>query len=195
MGEESGLSDRQTEAIWVVDPIDGTTNFSRGLPFFSVSIALLHGSEVKIGVIFNPTTDELFFAERGQGAYLNGDAIHVSTYRDPARAVICLDRGYAKADVERMVTILSRLDRKYNVRVFGTSAFELTTLARGATDAFICSGDELWDYVAGVLLVQEAGGKFTDWRGEPWNRHHSFVFASNGALHDLLLPEISDLQA
>ncbi len=194
LGEESGLSDRQSEAIWVIDPIDGTTNFARGLPLFAVSIALMRGHDIVLGVIFNPTTNEYFFAEQGQGAYRNGRRIQVSSVQEPTRAVVCLERGYGEEDVRRMAEIFRRLGAKYNFRILGTTALELCTVAAGLTDAFISSGDELWDFAAGVLLVQEAGGKFTDWRGDQWHGRDSFIFASNGHLHELLLKEIRNLQ-
>lgn len=194
LGEETGRTDTASRKFWVVDPIDGTTNFSRMLPLFAVSIALMQDAEILLGVIFNPYTKEYFYAEKGHGAYRNGSPIQVSTNHQPAKSIVLLDHGYAEADVARMTTLYRRLGLKYGLRLLGTTALALTMVANGKADAFISSGDELWDFAAGVLLVQEAGGNFTDWRGQPWDGHTPFIFASNGRLHESLLPHIRDLQ-
>ena len=194
LGEESGLDGRGSELVWVVDPIDGTTNFARGLPLFAISIALMRGIDRLLGVILNPTSNDCYFAERGRGAYVNGEAMHVSANQNPRQAVIHVSSGYAANDRQRLVELMRRLDGTYSARILGTTALELCLVASGVTDAFVCSGDELWDYAAGVLLVEEAGGIFTDWRGQPWNGQHAFVFASNGQLHRPILEQIQDLQ-
>ena len=194
LGEESGLSHRDAAWVWVVDPIDGTTNFSRKIPLFAVSIALLRGREIALGVILNPNSNECYFAERGKGAYRNGLKMKVSTTQNPERAVIFLNHGYRTDDLQRMAHLTARLGSTYSTRTLGTTALELCWVANGLVDAFICSGDELWDYAAGVLLVQEAGGKFTDWRGDAWDGQQAFIFASNGPLHAKLLKDIEDLQ-
>ena len=106
-----------------------------------------------------------------------------------------MDHGYAEADLGRMTTLYKRLGSTFNLRLLGSTALELCLVANGTVDAFISSGDELWDFAAGVLLVQEAGGKFTDWQGRPWDGQSGFVFASNGQLHPKLLKEIADLQS
>lgn len=194
LGEEGGLDGQDSGLVWVVDPIDGTTNFSRKLPLFAVSIALLQGQELILGVILNPTTGDCYFAEQGQGAYQNGQPIQVSANQDPARSIIFLNHGYRADDFKRMTILTRRLGMRYNVRTLGTTALELCLVASGLADAFICSGDSLWDYAAGGILVQEAGGKFTDWRGEPWDAQEAFIFAANDQLYDPLLAEIIDLQ-
>lgn len=194
LGEETGLDRQNSDQVWVVDPIDGTTNFSRSLPLFAVSIALMQDRELVLGVILNPNTGDCYFAERGRGAYCNGHPIKVSANQDPAKSIIFLNHGYAADDIERMAELMRRLGSTYNVRTLGTTALELCTVAGGMADAFICSGDALWDYAAGGILVQAAGGKFTDWRGEAWNERNAFIFASNGVFHEPLLNEISDLQ-
>ncbi len=194
LGEESGLTQTDSDRRWVIDPIDGTSNFFRKLPLFGVSIALMKEAEVLLGVILNPLTGECFFAEQGRGAFVNGRPIRVSANRDPAKSVLILERGYAEADLERMATLTRRLGQKYGVRILGSSAVELCAVASGTADAFICSGDELWDYAAAIPLIREAGGQLTDWRGQPWDPRHPFVLASNGLFHDMLVSEIADLQ-
>lgn len=194
LGEETGRTETESQKFWVVDPIDGTTNFSRGLPLFAISIALMQETDILLGVIFNPYTKEYFYAEKGKGAYRNGSPIQVSANRLPAKSIVLLDHGYAEADLERMTVLYRRLGLQYSLRLLGTTALGLTLVANGTVDAFISSGDELWDFAAGVLLAQEAGGSFTDWRGRPWDGQTPFIFASNGRLHEALLPHIRDLQ-
>jgi myo-inositol-1(or 4)-monophosphatase len=194
LGEESGLTRTGSDLRWVIDPIDGTANFFRKLPLFAVSIALMKESEVLLGVILNPLTEECFFAEQGRGAFMNGQPIRVSANRDPAKSLIILERGYAEADLERMATLARRLGQKYGVRILGSSALELCTVANGSVDIFICSGDELWDYAAAIPLIREAGGQLTDWRGQPWDPQTPFVLASNGLLHEMLVSELADMQ-
>ena len=194
LGEETGRTDTASHKFWVVDPIDGTTNFSRMLPLFAISIALMQDSDILLGVIFNPYTKEYFYAEKGHGAFLNGSPIQVSTNRLPAKSIVLLDHGYAEADLERITTVYRQLGPKYSLRLLGTTALALTLVANGKADAFISVGDELWDFAAGVLLVQEAGGSFTDWRGRPWDGQTPFIFASNSRLHESLLPYIRNLQ-
>lgn len=192
LAEEGGLVGKKSNTYWVVDPLDGTSNFSQGLPFFGITIALLRNNQVEIGVTFNPITSDCFYTQRGKGAYQNGKPIKVSSL---SANLIFLSFGYTQEGRTRFVKAAEILLKNgYFIRKFGSSAIELCYLAKGTADAFICSGDELWDYAAGIILVEEAGGKVTDWKGNLWNNTNSFILATNGVIHEALLKQISDLQ-
>lgn len=194
VGEEGGQTGGTSDTYWIVDPIDGTTNFARGIPLFAVSVALLQGHEALVGVILDPIRQECFYAEKGRGAYVNGRPIRVSSNQNLASSTVFVNHGYPKEDRERFVAVVSRLAENFFIRKFGTTALELAYVANGLVDAFICSGDELWDFAAGVRLIQEAGGRFTDWQGRDWDGSTSFILLSNGLLHDYLSDKIGDLQ-
>ena len=195
LSEEAGGQRPQDAALWVVDPLDGTTNFSRGLPLCAVNVALMRGPRVEMGVIYHPLTDECYHAERGAGAWCNDERLSVSSVADPDLAVLYLTHGYPAADRERYGTALSRLAMRSYAHTLGSTAVELSWVAAGRGDGWICSGDELWDFAAGMVLVEEAGGRISDWRGAPWDGHSPYTVITNGAVHDHVVETIADLQA
>lgn len=194
LSEESGWKDTGSDYRWVVDPIDGTTNYSRGNPVFAVSIALLHGDEPVAGVIDLPVQKKRYAAQREGGAFLNGSRIHVSKPSRVSKSILCIEFGRAPEDGQRMAEVVRRLSPAYSLRLMGSTAFEMTWVACGRADAFISCGDKLWDYAAGLLIIREAGGRILDWRGRDWRNRSSFVLASNGHADRNLLPLLSDLQ-
>jgi myo-inositol-1(or 4)-monophosphatase len=194
MSEETSPDESSRDLSWIVDPIDGTTNFASKIPLFAVSVALLRDQDVILGVILNPMTDECFYAEKGKGAYLNGQPLQVAAKTDPGATILFLNHGYPATDRKRYATLADRLGTTFFVRTFGPTALELCYLARGCAAGFICSGDELWDFAAGIVLVEEAGGKVTDWKGRHWDRSTSFILASNTSCHEELIAQIADLQ-
>ena len=194
ISEETAPHDPPPGRSWIIDPLDGTTNFAHKLPLFAVSIALFQDQDVVLGVILNPMTGACFYAEKGKGAYLNGQPIMVSPQSDPSTTVLFLDHGYRTEDRKRYALIANRFAHRYAMRTIGTTALGLAYLARGCAGGFICSGDEFWDYAAGIVLIEEAGGKVTDWKGHHWDRRNAFILASNGFLHQELGAQIADLQ-
>lgn len=192
--EETGNIEGSNE-LWVIDPIDGTTNFSRNVPLFCLSIGLIRKNKIELGVIYNPVLDELYFAEKGKGAFLNEKRIYISTQQTLKGSVMFINNGYALEDKEKYVEVSKRLIPYSSLRKFGSTAFELCYVAKGSADAFISSGDELYDYAAGLIIVEEAGGKVTDWKGKGWNNTNSFILASNGKIHQELLQKIQNLQS
>lgn len=166
--------DAGLDGLWCIDPIDGTTNFINGLPFFAVSVAYLEQGRTRLGVTYNPITDEMFYARAGGGAYLNGQRLPL---RPPAQAI---ERGVANIDFKRIPKPLA--DRIavsppfYSQRNFGSSTLEWAYLATGRIDVYLHGGQMLWDYAAGRLLLAEAGGlacTLTDDDfdlGPPWQR-------------------------
>jgi myo-inositol-1(or 4)-monophosphatase len=148
----------------------------------------------QVGVVYQPLGQKLYYAELGKGAFLNGAPISVSGKSNPAEAILLINHGYRQSDMERCVAVIQRLGPQYETRKFGATALELAWLAQGLADAFLCSGDELWDYAAGMLLIREAGGQVTDWRGHHFNGESSYMCASNGIFHSQLVNAVHDLQ-
>ena len=173
------------EYLWIVDPIDGTTNFVHGFPFFSVSIALAHKGEVIVGVIYDPIRDELFVAEKGKGAYVHGNKMAVSSENNLQSSLVATgfpaDREYALP--VNMKGLQAMVPEVRNVRTSGSAALHLAYLAAGRLSGFWEIGLNSWDLAAGVLIVQESGGMVTDTKGNPYDLSVRNVLASNGLIH------------
>lgn len=186
--EEGGESTRDAAYVWVVDPLDGTTNYSRRFPIFSVSVGLVHQGELAVGVVYDPLADRLFAAERGRGATLNGAALHVSRIDRVGGTVVGLD--WARSQDNRH-EIVARLDRVApacgTLRGIGSAALGLCYVSAGWLDAYFHIGLKPWDMAAGLLLIQEAGGRVTDLQGRPWQPWVPRVLGSNGRVHQALL--------
>lgn len=194
LGEESGLTGGEDDWLWVIDPIDGTTNFAHRIPFFVVSIALMYQAQFYLGVILNPSTGDCYYAERGKGAFKNGQPIQVSTVDNLGHSLVCISSGYPMEDKTRQAEIMRRLGGHCGLRRFGATALELCLVAEGVAEAFLCSGDSLWDYAAGAVILLEAGGRFSDWHAADQQGETAFICASNGRIHPHLLPHLRDLQ-
>ncbi|MDZ7724207.1 MAG: inositol monophosphatase family protein [candidate division KSB1 bacterium] len=193
LSEETGSQEKKGDHLWIMDPIDGTSNFSRGLGICTVSLALFDKDGARIGVIGDPLRHDMYYAERGAGAFCNDQPIHVSDIDDARKSLIILECGHPPRDRQLMSRVWRRLAH-FDVRQLGSTAYELCTVACGKTDAFICAGDQIWDYAAGMLIVTEAGGRFCNWNGEPWQESNPHIYASNSYIDDLILPNIQDLQ-
>ena len=190
--EESGQTEGRSDARWIVDPLDGTTNYAHGVPFFSTSVALEKAGEVVAGVVHDPMANETYAAERGGGATLNGEPMGVSGTDEPARALLGT-RGTSFADrPEELETGLDLFGRlaglARGMRRLGSGALDLCYVAAGRLDGCYEQGFSAWDVAAGVLIVEEAGGKVTDRRGGRLDPEESGgLVASNGPLHPALL--------
>ena len=187
-GALSAAGGPDAEYKWIVDPLDGTTNYAHGYPVFCVSIALEHRGELVVGVVYDPTRGELFAAERGEGATLNGRRVRVSETDELNRALICTGFPY---DV-RERTDFARHFRDFimkaqSVRRDGAAALDLAYVAAGRFDGFYEEGLRPWDVAAGVLLVEEAGGRVTHYDGSPFHIYKPPIAASNGLVHDAML--------
>jgi myo-inositol-1(or 4)-monophosphatase len=185
------------EYLWIVDPIDGTTNFVHGFPYFVVSIALARRGEVIVGVIYDPNRDEMFVAEKGKGAYLRGKPIRVSSEERLGDALVAT--GFPSDTVSTLPVNLRGLQAvapiARNVRSAGSAALHLAYVAAGRLSGFWELGLNSWDLAAGALLVQEAGGRVTDTRGEPYSLSVRHVLATNGFVHGELLQTLADAEA
>ncbi len=186
--EEDGASGGDAPFVWVVDPLDGTTNYSRRMPIFSVSIGLVHEGELEAGVVYDPLRDHLFVAERGRGATLNGQALQVNAIDRMDYAVVGLDWAHAHQDRHEILTRLGQIAPACGtLRGLGSAALGLCYVAAGWIDAYFHIGLKPWDMAAGLLLIQEAGGRVTDLDGQPWQLWGQRILVSNGHIHQALL--------
>ncbi len=177
---------------WIIDPIDGTTNFAHGLPLFAVSIAVERKGELVAGVIYHPPMDEMFVAERGAGAFVRRggreEPVKVSDIATVAEAVVASGLPYEIRESGRNIPEIERLMRTaIEVRILGAAALHLAYVAAGRIAAFWEPGLNAWDIAAGALLVQEAGGRITDMHGRPFHVDCRDVLATNGRVHDEML--------
>ena len=186
--EETWLKEL-TGYTWVVDALDGTTNFIRGIPQFAVSIALVYQGEIIVGVVYDPTRDELFSAEKGQGAFLNGEPIHVSAREQLCDAIVSM--GYPASDMTKRADTLERFAKIAmqigSLRVFNCAAILLSYVACGRTDMTFEEGIHLWDMAAGILLIKEAGGKIAGIDGSEFTIYRKDNLAGNPALVDTFI--------
>ncbi len=191
--EESGRHKGDSDYLWIIDPIDGTTNYAHSYPFFSISIALEIKGELKIGLIYDPVKDEMFTAESGQGAFLNGKRIHVSSSADLEHSHMCT--GFMHENewmVEENIKHFGNFIRRARaVRRDGSAALDLCYLACGRFDGFWELGLNPWDTAAGVLIVLEAGGKITDFMGGSYTIYTKEILASNGIIHEDMIEILS----
>ncbi len=199
--EESGASGSDNWSWrWIVDPLDGTTNFLHGIPHWGISIALEKrlpdgGSELAAGLVYAPAVDEMFWAEKGMGAYMNDRRLRVSARRDAKEAVFATGIPFAAVDPRRRLafarTIGSLMAETAGIRRFGAAALDLAWVAAGRYDGFWELGLKPWDLAAGVLIVREAGGYVTDAHdGDP--RTRGDVVAANPHLHPYLRDHVAD---
>ena len=181
--EESGLHEGAGSDRWIIDPIDGTTNFAHGYPLFCISIAYEREGELEAGVIFAPAIGELFTAKRGEGASLNGRTLHVSTIGDVGDALACT--GFQPAYVDRNIAQFRAMSNcAQAVRRDGSAALDLAYVACGRYDMFWEFDLHAWDVAAGTLLVREAGGTVTRMDGAAATLDGADILASNGHVHD-----------
>lgn len=193
LGEEGGLSlVEESEFAWVLDPIDGTTNFSRGIPIFGISLALMKGEELYLGVISNPNEGLIYSAEKGEGAFRNGERLSLNCDKNRS-PVIFLNNGYGDDAHKRCKVQTNKISNRYCKRSLGTTVVELSYLIDGRVDAFLCSGDKLWDFAAALLIAEEAGLSVSCWDGSPWKYGRDDIIVCRPDLKDELVGISSDL--
>jgi myo-inositol-1(or 4)-monophosphatase len=185
VAEEGTGRETGSEFRWHVDPLDGTTNFAHSYPCFSVSIALARRGTIIAGVVFNPYYDELFASARGEGATLNGKPIHVSKVDTLAASLLCT--GFPAHKRVTSPNIHYYWDftlRSHGVRRDGSAALDLASVAAGRFEVFWEFGLNKWDVAAGILLIEEAGGKVSDFDGNPYELGGPMILATNGLVHE-----------
>lgn len=189
---EEGAEDWSQKARghrWIIDPIDGTTNFTHGVPPYAVSIALQHEAEIVVGVVLDVAADELFSAVRGSGIYVDGRPAQVSKTQVMDKALLATGFPYRTFEqVDRYLEVLGCfMRRSRGIRRHGAASVDLAWLACGRFDGFFETGLSPWDVAAGVLLVEEGGGRVTDYRGEGHPIFDRQILATNGLLHEPML--------
>jgi myo-inositol-1(or 4)-monophosphatase len=196
MGEEGTRREHGSDYKWYVDPLDGTTNFAHGFPVFCVSLGLAHKGERIAGVIYDPTRNELFAAERGSGASMNGQSIHVSKTKRLLESLVATGFPSHKRHKNPNIHYYHQITlRSHGVRRAGSAALDLCNVAAGRVDGFWEFNLNPWDTAAGVLLVEEAGGIVTDMHGGPFQLASREVLASNRLIHGELLKEFAAIEA
>ena len=189
--EESGRRSTSSEYVWIIDPLDGTTNYAHGYPFFSISIALEVDGTVKAGLVYDPVKDEMFSAELGKGAFMNGEAIGVSgsARLDESHLVTGFVHDDARMVEENLRHFSDFIWRARAVRRDGSAALDLCYVACGRFDGFWELGLNPWDTAAGALIVEEAGGRVTNFTGDEYSIYVKEILASNNGIH----PEMIDV--
>lgn len=196
IGEEGARVETGGDYRWYVDPLDGTTNFAHGYPVFCVSLGLTFQGKRKAAVVYDPTRDELFGAERGKGAQLNGEAIAVSRTSQLKQSLVATGFPSHKRHKNPNIHFYHQLTlRTHGVRRAGSAALDLACVACGRFDGFWEFNLNSWDTAAGILLVEEAGGKVSGFRGEELAITDRDVLASNGILHAELVQEFGEIFA
>lgn len=185
MEERGAVAGEDTSNRWIVDPLDGTLNFLHGLPHFCVSIALERDNKIFAGVIYEPISDQMFWAERGQGAYLNGRRLRVSSRRDMAESVFATGIPFVgrEGHQEFLKELESVMGVSAGVRRFGAAALDLAYVAAGRYEGFWERGLNQWDVAAGIIIVREAGGFVSDFKGRDMALESGDIVAANSELH------------
>ena len=189
ISEESGEEKQDSEYQWIIDPIDGTVNFAHGIPICCVSIGLKKGDDLIYGCVYNPMMNELFFAEKGKGATLNGNPISVSKKSDFTKACLVTGFPYKWPDTrEHPIKVFERFVMEgLPVRRLGSAAIDLCWVACGRFDGFWEYNLSSWDVAAGYLIVEEAGGRITNFDGDKYSVFDKQTLATNGLIHEEML--------
>ena len=196
VGEEGGGRSTNADYCWYVDPLDGTTNFAHGFPVFCVTLGLAHRGEVVAGVVYDPTRDELFIAERGAGAFLNGQRLFVSKSASVSESLLATGFPPYADDHGLNIQLYFRFTLlSHGIRRAGSAALDLCSVASGRFEGFWELKLNPWDKVAGSLLVTEAGGRVTNLAGEPFRLLDDEIFASNGLVHDQMTQIFAEVMA
>lgn len=195
LAEESDLESSDSEFRWVIDPLDGTTNYTHAYPFFGPSIALLHKGEPVVGVMLIPKLEEEFTALKGEGAFLNGKPISVSGVKDPSHSLFCTGFPYDRKERPDHYLEIFRSFMKlgHGVRRAGAAAVDLCYVACGRIDGFWEERLQPWDVAAGSLIVREAGGMVSMFNGDKLDLYGDNIIASNGKIHQTMVDTIASV--
>jgi len=188
LAEESGEDVKGYKRKWIIDPLDGTTNFACNIPFFAISIALEEEGMLTYGGVYNPVTDEFFYSEKGKGMFFNGKRVKISSGNDLPEAVFSTGDYYYRGEkFRRSMEIFNKIyEASRVVRVTGSVALSLAYVASGKMDGFWMESFNYWDVAPGILMVEEGGGRVTDFHGHPVKKGSSIIAANNKLLSELL---------
>ena len=193
LSEEAGEIKMDSDYKWIIDPIDGTINFANGIPICCVSIGVEYLGKIIMGAVFNPLMNEFYFAEKGQGAFLNDKKLLVSNKTKVIDSCLVTGFPYTYLDAPNgPLQIFEKLIRKgVPVRRLGSAAIDLCWVAAGRFDGFYEHKLQAWDSAAGFLMVEEAGGKVTDFKGDPYSVYQPQILATNGHIHEEMLAVVN----
>ncbi|MBN1621029.1 MAG: inositol monophosphatase [Endomicrobiales bacterium] len=186
LAEEKKYKPAKSKFRWIIDPLDGTHNYIRGIEAFGTSIALAYENTIVLGVIYMPVLREFYFAQKGKGAYLNNKKIRVSK-KILIQTTMVYDSAFRRLRNKKLLYLGKLADRVFNIRMFGSSIRSLTYLACGKADLIVEFDEKPWDCAAGIILVKEAGGRVTDHNGKHWDISMPDYIASNGRNHNDVL--------
>nr|MBC8485937.1 inositol monophosphatase [Bacteroidota bacterium] len=175
---------------WIVDPLDGSHNFISGLPAFGVSIALVKNRKSVVGVLYLPFYDMLYSAIKGRGAYMNGQKICVSTNNNLEKSMITYDNMF-HTDINIIKRFEKIIDRSFTVRITGSAIYDFSLIASGKIDSRVWNNTKMYDFSAGGLIIEEAGGKITNFKGKPITLKTKDIIASNGLVHNEIISIIN----
>ena len=193
LSEEKGRNKKKSDYLWIIDPIDGTTNFSMHNPLWSISIGLAYKNEIIIGVVYAPILNEIFTAVKNKGTYLNGKKIKVSKV-STGKILNTFCHGNKIKDIKRAIKYYTKQKLQHlDCRQLGSAALELSYVACGRIESIAIPGVNSYDVAAGVLMVREAGGRVTDFRGNKWNLQSKDMLATNNRVHDILLKNLQNI--
>lgn len=194
LSEEAGEMATGSEVKWIIDPIDGTVNYAHGIPICCVSIGVEKDGKMVMGAVYNPFLKEFYFAEKNAGATLNGDLIAVSAETEVDKACLVTGFPYTYLDMPNgPLDVFARFIRRgVPVRRLGSAAMDLCWVAAGRFDGFYEHKLQAWDSAAGFLIVEEAGGRVTDFKGSYYSPYQPSILATNGKIHDDMLLAIND---
>jgi myo-inositol-1(or 4)-monophosphatase len=195
LAEEGGATGTGAERRWLIDPLDGTTNYAHSYPFFCVSIGLEDAGKMVSGVVYNPIADELFWAETGKGAWLNQHQLKVSKVSALSESLLATGFPYdtAKAFDNNMARFMTLTNLSHGVRRDGAAALDFCFVAAGRLDGFWEAKLSPWDMAAGSIIVKEAGGEISDFGGAPFDVTTAHVLATNGLIHEQVLTVLKEL--
>jgi myo-inositol-1(or 4)-monophosphatase len=194
INEEGGTEAGSDGFTWIIDPVDGTTNFVHGLPHFAISLALQLDGKTVLGFVYDPNRDEMFSAEAGKGAFLNGKAIHVSETSALRESLLCTGFPYHEYEwLDDFVDLVNSFQRNsHGIRRYGSAALDLSYVATGRFDAFFELDLNSWDVAAGILIVEEAGGKVSGFDGQLHKLDGRQLVSSNGKIHSDIIDLIRE---
>lgn len=193
LAEESGLDfSQESDFLWVVDPLDGTTNYTHQFPMVAISIALLHQKKPLVAIVYNPITQEMFRAISGEGAFLNNHKMQVSSTNQLKKSLLATGFAYDRVGTKdnNYREFATMTDKSQGVRRLGSAALDLAYVACGRLDGFWERGLKTWDVAAGILLVTEAGGRISNYEGKPFLWESDRILATNGHIHEELSNEL-----
>jgi len=189
LAEESTGYEKKSDCKWIIDPLDGTTNYAHGFPVYCISIALEKEGEIILGVVYNPVLEELFVAQKDKGVILNGKRIYVSKKRELSKSLLATGFPYdiRESRINNLDHFKNLALRAQAIRRAGSAALDLCYLAKGIFDGFWELKLSPWDTAAGILMVEEAGGKVTDFRGKKFSIYEKDILATNGKIHKQMI--------